>query len=168
MLGIFFDKNWAFKSRLISNTFFLDFGSDLGRPDTQSDRAGSIQTHVGTFSIIYVFFGFYSIFGSKMSSILHFWKTFWPTVLTSKITSEKYPKKCKNKPKSYPLKVGIRTYLAPKIGTFGPKSPLGVSRASKWPNLSLRHPKTTKNRAQNQQKSHIFGRCWYHLPDICT
>ena len=31
----------------------------------------------------------------------------------------KYPKKCKNKPKRYPLKVGIRTCLAPKIGTLG-------------------------------------------------
>ena len=51
----FFNKNLAEKARRISNTFFLDFGSELGRPDTQSDRAGSIQTRVGTFLIIYVF-----------------------------------------------------------------------------------------------------------------
>ncbi len=48
-LGTFFDKKLALKSRRIYNTFFLDYGSDLERPDTQSDRAGSIQTHVGTF-----------------------------------------------------------------------------------------------------------------------
>ena len=47
--GTFFDKNEALKSRRISNTFLMDCWSDLGRPNTQSDRAGSIQTHVGPF-----------------------------------------------------------------------------------------------------------------------
>ena len=55
-LGTFWDKNYALKSRRIYNTFFLDYGSDLGRPDTQSDRAGSIQTHVGTFPKIQCFY----------------------------------------------------------------------------------------------------------------
>ncbi len=49
-LGTFFNNKSALESSRISNTFFLDFGRDLGRPDMQSDRAGSIQTHVGTFT----------------------------------------------------------------------------------------------------------------------
>ena len=58
-LGTFFNKKSALESSRIPHTFFLDFERDLGRPDMQSDRAGSIQTHVGTFtkkSYIYRYF----------------------------------------------------------------------------------------------------------------
>ncbi len=91
-LGTFFDKNEALKSHRISNTFFLDFGSDLGRPDTQSDRAGSIQTHVGTFPKICVFCQILLHVGLQNCIHLTLWDDFVAYRFYIEITSEKIPK----------------------------------------------------------------------------